>query len=40
MWMTLYAVTLAVMIWVASGKNVAGNQPGALGIPFIREERR
>ena len=38
--MTPYAVTLAVMIWVASDKNVAGNQPGALGIPFIREERR
>ncbi len=38
--MTPYAVTLAVMIWVASGKNVSGNQPGALGIPFIREERR
>ena len=38
--MTPYAVTLAVMIWVASGKYSTGNQPGALGIPFIREERR
>lgn len=38
--MTPYAVTLAVMIWVASGKHATGNQPGALGIPFIREERR
>ncbi|HCJ28850.1 MAG TPA: ABC transporter permease, partial [Pseudomonas sp.] len=38
--MTPYAVTLAVMIWVASSKSVTGNQPGALGIPFIREERR
>lgn len=38
--MTPYAVTLAVMIWVASGKYATGNQPGALGIPFIREERR
>ena len=38
--MTPYAVTLAVMIWVASSKSVTGAQPGALGIPFIREERR
>ncbi|MDH0689182.1 ABC transporter permease [Stutzerimonas stutzeri] len=38
--MTPYAVTLAVMIWVASGRHATGNQPGALGIPFIREERR
>lgn len=35
-----YAVTLAVMVWTSlSGKADAG-QPGALGQPFVREERR
>lgn len=38
--MTPYAVTLLVMIWVAMGKGGSGSQPGALGEPFIREERR
>jgi simple sugar transport system permease protein len=38
--MTPYAVTLLVMIWVAMGKRQSGSQPGALGEPFIREERR
>jgi simple sugar transport system permease protein len=38
--MTPYAVTLLVMIWVAMGKRESGSQPGALGEPFIREERR
>lgn len=38
--MTPYAVTLAVMIWVAMSKNVHDGEPGALGEPFVREERR
>lgn len=38
--MTPYAVTLLVMIWVALGNRASGSQPGALGEPFIREERR
>ncbi|RFA30817.1 ABC transporter permease [Alkalilimnicola ehrlichii] len=38
--MTPYAVTLGVMIWVAASKRAGGEQPGALGIPFVREERR
>lgn len=43
--MTPYAVTLLVMIWVAQGSyksrgRQSGSQPGALGEPFIREERR
>jgi general nucleoside transport system permease protein len=42
--MTPYVVTLAVMIWVALPKRDQNrpdksNQPGALGEPFIREER-
>jgi len=38
--MTPYAVTLLVMTWVAMGKRATGSQPGALGEPYIREERR
>ncbi|CAN5449403.1 ABC transporter permease [soil metagenome] len=38
--MTPYAVTLAVMIWVAVGKRGSDDAPGALGQPFVREERR
>jgi simple sugar transport system permease protein len=38
--MTPYAVTLAVMIWVAMAKSGSGDEPGALGEPFVREERR
>ncbi|MDK2778861.1 MAG: ABC transporter permease [Pseudomonadota bacterium] len=37
--MTPYAVTLAVMIWVAAGKSGTSSQPGALGLPYVREER-
>ena len=40
--MTPYAVTLAVMIWVAlakSGAGLVGGEPGALGQPYVREER-
>lgn len=35
-----YAVTLAVMVWTSLSGNVDAGQPGALGQPFVREERR
>ena len=38
--MTPYVVTLGVMIWVAIVSRDSSSQPGALGEPFIREERR
>ena len=38
--MTPYAVTLAVMAWVAIRKKGSDGEPGALGEPFVREERR
>lgn len=38
--MTPYAVTLLVMIWVALDNRGSVSQPGALGEPFIREQRR
>ncbi len=39
--MTPYAITLAVMVWVAAtNRSGQGAAPGALGVPFIREERR
>ena len=38
--MTPYAVTLGVMIWVAMSGRGQGDQPGALGEPYVREERR
>lgn len=38
--MTPYAVTLGVMIWVALGGRQNSAQPGALGEPYVREERR
>jgi simple sugar transport system permease protein len=37
--MTPYVVTLIVMVWVAMAKS-GGNEPGALGEPYVREERR
>ena len=37
--MAPYATTLGVMIWVAISKRDISSRPGALGIPFIREER-
>jgi ABC-type uncharacterized transport system permease subunit len=37
--MTPYVVTLAVMIWVATRAAPGDAEPGALGQPFIREER-
>jgi ABC-type uncharacterized transport system permease subunit len=38
--MTPYVVTLAVMVWVAMAKGNAHSEPGALGEPYVREERR
>lgn len=38
--MTPYAVTLAVMVWVALSRRGADEEPGALGQPYVREERR
>ena len=38
--MTPYAVTLAVMVWVAMTQRGASGEPGALGEPYVREERR
>ncbi|WP_108124086.1 ABC transporter permease [Saccharospirillum mangrovi] len=37
--MAPYLITLAVMVWVALSKRDSNSQPGALGSPFIREER-
>ncbi|MGC3985418.1 MAG: ABC transporter permease [Pseudorhodoferax sp.] len=38
--MTPYVVTLGVMVWVAVGqRGGGGSQPGALGEPYVREER-
>lgn len=37
--MAPYVITLAVMVWVAISKRDNDSQPGALGSPFIREER-
>ncbi|RZA13165.1 MAG: ABC transporter permease, partial [Lysobacteraceae bacterium] len=39
--MTPYLITLAVMVWVAVGaRRGADAEPGALGQPYVREERR
>lgn len=38
--MTPYAVTLAVMVWVALARTRVDTQPAALGEPYVREERR
>ncbi len=38
--MTPYLVTLAVMVWVAVARRGGDAEPGALGQPFVREERR
>lgn len=38
--MTPYAVTLAVMVWVAMAKSGIDAEPGALGEAYVREERR
>lgn len=38
--MTPYVVTLGVMVWVAMAKRGSNDMPGALGEPYLREERR
>ncbi|QHI99252.1 ABC transporter permease [Xylophilus rhododendri] len=38
--MTPYLVTLGVMVWVAVTRRGADETPGALGEPYLREERR
>lgn len=38
--MTPYLATIAVMIWVGARQRGAGGEPGALGQPHVREERR
>ena len=40
MLMTPYLATIAVMIWVGVNKRDFTDQPGALGEPHVREERR
>lgn len=35
-----YVVTLAVMVWTSLSVSRRSGQPGALGQPFVREERR
>ena len=40
MLMTPYAITLAVMVWVAVARRGGDGEPGALGQPYVREERR
>jgi ABC-type uncharacterized transport system permease subunit len=40
MLMAPYVVTLAVMIWTATARRTTGAEPGALGMAFVREERR
>ncbi|MCP4319204.1 MAG: ABC transporter permease [Hyphomicrobiales bacterium] len=37
--MTPYVVTFAVMVWTSLSSNTASDEPGALGRPFVREER-
>ena len=38
--MTPYLVTLGVMVWVALARKGRDETPGALGEPYLREERR
>jgi general nucleoside transport system permease protein len=38
--MTPYLATIAVMIWVGARQQGPGGEPGALGQPHVREERR
>lgn len=38
--MTPYVATLAVMIWTSLSGTIRSNEPGALGRPHVREERR
>jgi general nucleoside transport system permease protein len=38
--MTPYVATIAVMIWIGATQRGTGGEPGALGQPHVREERR
>jgi general nucleoside transport system permease protein len=38
--MTPYLATLAVMVWVGARQRGGFGEPGALGLPHVREERR
>jgi simple sugar transport system permease protein len=38
--MTPYIATIAVMVWVGVSQNIGSSEPGALGQPHVREERR
>lgn len=40
MMMTPYLATIAVMIWVGATQRAGSSEPGALGQPHVREERR
>jgi ABC-type uncharacterized transport system permease subunit len=40
MLMTPYLATIAVMVWVGAKQRAGGAEPGALGQPHVREERR
>jgi simple sugar transport system permease protein len=40
MLMTPYLATIVVMVWVGARQVGAGGEPGALGQPHVREERR
>jgi len=40
MLMTPYLATIAVMIWVGAKDRRGNQEPGALGQPHVREERR
>ena len=40
MLMTPYLATIGVMIWVGATQRVGTSEPGALGQPHVREERR
>src|SRR6202020_3516431 len=38
--MTPYVATIGVMIWIGATQRGSGGEPGALGQPHVREERR
>ena len=40
MMMTPYVATIAVMMWVGATQSAGSSEPGALGQPHVREERR
>jgi ABC-type uncharacterized transport system permease subunit len=40
MLMTPYLATLTVMVWAGLSRSLRAGQPSALGIPYVREERR